>query len=109
MKLKRTLWMSGAALLWIAGVASPADAAQTGQEVFNAKGCPACHGPDGRKTLLPTYPKLGGQNAPYLVLTLKAYKAQERKGEQATVMWGMAAQLNEAEMQAIADFLSKVE
>jgi len=109
MKWKGSLWLAGVALLWIAATEAPALAAQPGQDVFSAKGCPACHGPDGRKSLLPTYPKLAGQNAPYLVLALKAYKAQERKGEQATVMWGMAGQLNEAEMQAVADFLAKVE
>jgi cytochrome c len=109
MKAQGLLWIAGAALLTIVGTAGAALAAQTGQEAFAAKGCPACHGPDGKKTLLPTYPKLAGQNAPYLLLTLKAYKAQDRKGEQATIMWGMAAQLNDAEMQAVADFLSKVE
>jgi cytochrome c len=83
--------------------------AQKGPDLFTSKGCPACHGPDGKKSLLPTYPRLAGQNAPYLVLAMKAYRAQDRKGEQAMVMWGMAAQLKDAEMEQVADFLSKVQ
>jgi len=100
------LGAAAAAVLAVLAGAGPA-AAQTGQELFAGKGCVACHGQDGSKPLLPTYPRLAGQNAPYLVLALKAYKAQERKGEQATIMWGMAGQLSESEMQRIAEYLSK--
>jgi cytochrome c len=82
--------------------------AQTGKDLYTAKGCPACHGADGNKPLQPTYPKLAGQPAPYLVLQLKAFKAQERKDGQAALMWGMAGQLTEAEMGKIAEYLSKL-
>lgn len=85
---------------------SPA-AAQDGKTLFNQKGCPACHGPNGDKPLQPTYAKLAGQNAEYLVVQLKAFKAQERKSGQSALMWGMAAQLSESEMQAIAEWLEQ--
>jgi cytochrome c len=102
------LGAAGAAVFAVLAGAAPASA-QNGQALFAAKGCVACHGADAKKPLLPTYPKVAGQNAPYLVLALKAYKAQERKGEAATTMWGMAAQLNDSEMQQIADYLSKLQ
>lgn len=86
--------------------AAPA-AAQDGKAVFTAKGCPACHGPNGDKPLQPAYAKLAGQNAEYLVAQLKAFKSQERKGAQSALMWGMAAQLSDNDMKAIADYLSK--
>ena len=103
-------WRMGlAAMVVLLAASGPGTAAaQTGLEIFTAKGCHACHGPDGKKPILPTYPKLAGQSAPYLVLAMKAYRAQERKGEQAPAMWGMAAQLKDDEMQKIADALSKV-
>jgi cytochrome c len=80
-------------------------AAADGKSLFNAKGCPACHGPTGSKTLQPSYPKLAGQNADYLVAQLKAFKAQERKSAQSALMWGMAAQLSDDDMAAISKYL----
>lgn len=91
-------------ILSCAGVA----AAQSGQALYASKGCPACHGADGKKALLPTYPTLAGQNDQYLVLQLKAFKTQERKGGQSVMMVGMAAQLSDEEMQKISDYLSKL-
>ncbi len=82
--------------------------AQTGQELFAAKGCIACHGLIGKKSIQPTYPKLAGQYAEYLFMQLKAFKTQGRKGGQAALMWGMAARLSEAEMRKISDFLAGV-
>jgi cytochrome c len=83
-------------------------AAQNGQALYTSKGCPACHGADGKKTLVPTYPTLAGQNDQYLVLQLKAFKTQERKGGQAALMVGMAAQLSDEEMQKISEYLAKL-
>ena len=105
---KIALGIAGAvalALLLSAGSA----AAQTGAELYTAKGCVACHGPNGTKPMLPTYPKLAGQNAAYLTYALKAYKGQERSGAQAPLMVGMAGQLNDAEIEKIANYLAKVE
>ena len=82
--------------------------AQDGKALFSQKGCVACHGADGKTTLLPVYPKLAGQNADYLVAQLKDFKSQARKSGQSALMWGMAAQLSEAEMKAVAAYLSKV-
>ena len=36
--------------------------------------CAACHGADGRSTVIPQYPKIGGQSGPYLINALKAYR-----------------------------------
>lgn len=82
--------------------------AQAGKTLYTAKGCMACHGPDGKTPIMPLYPKLAGQNAPYLVAQLKDFKSQKRKSGQSALMWGMAATLSEADMKAIADYLSKV-
>ena len=82
-------------------------AAQDGKALFTQKICNTCHGPGGKQPIQPSYPKLNGQNADYLVAQLKAFKAQERKSAQSALMWPMAAQLNDAEMAAIAKYLSK--
>ncbi|MDH3925480.1 MAG: cytochrome c [Xanthomonadales bacterium] len=42
--------------------------------------CTGCHGIPGYKNIYPTYhvPKIAGQNYEYLVIALKAYRADER-------------------------------
>ena len=42
--------------------------------------CTGCHGIIGYKNTYPTYhvPRIGGQNAEYLVISLKAFRAGER-------------------------------
>ena len=42
--------------------------------------CTWCHGIPGYKNVYPTYhvPKIGGQNEPYLVAALKAYRDGDR-------------------------------
>ncbi len=109
MKSYRKLgFVAAGAVVVVALLGAKPAVAKTGKELYVTKGCPACHGADGKAPLQPIYPKMNGQNAQYLVATLKAYKVQERKGAQAMLMWGMAAQLNDDEMKKIANYLSKV-
>ncbi len=82
--------------------------AQAGKNVYNAKGCVACHGPDGKAPIMPIYPKLAGQNSAYTVAQLQGFKTQQRKSGQSALMWGMAAQLSDAEMKQVADYLASV-
>jgi cytochrome c553 len=69
--------------------------------------CAACHGADGI-SLIPTYPNLAGQKAAYLEYALKAYKAQDRKGAQAPVMYGMVATLTDADMANLAAYFESL-
>lgn len=43
--------------------------------------CTGCHGIPGYKNVYPTYsvPKIGGQNAEYIEIALKAYRSGERQ------------------------------
>ena len=68
--------------------------------------CAGCHGMDGFRTAYPeTYhvPKLGGQNAGYIVNALKAYKAGDR---QHPTMKAIAATLSEQDMADLAAYYS---
>jgi len=96
------------AMLMLAAFHGGEAQAQAGKSLFNAKGCVACHGADGKAPILPVYPKLAGQNAPYLIAQLKDFKGQKRKSGQSALMWGMAAQLSDADMKAIAEYLQSV-
>ena len=76
-----------------------------GEKLFKGKGCVSCHGEAGIAPIMATYPKLGGQSAPYLVAKLKSYKAGEIKGAASALMTPMAAMLSEDEMDAVAAYL----
>ncbi|HYJ18621.1 MAG TPA: cytochrome c [Burkholderiales bacterium] len=68
--------------------------------------CAGCHGTPGFRTAYPeTYhvPKLGGQNAAYIVSALKAYKAGDRSHP---TMKAIAASLSEQDMADLAAYYS---
>jgi cytochrome c553 len=68
--------------------------------------CAGCHGIEGFRTAYPevyTVPKIGGQNAGYIVAALKAYKAGDRSHP---TMRGIAAQLSEQDMADLAAYYS---
>jgi cytochrome c553 len=78
------------------------DAAKTANET-----CSSCHGPYGRSTA-PTFPRLAGQQAGYIEAQLKAFRDQTRADPDAVAyMWGMASQLNDTQIAALADFFSQ--
>ncbi|GHB12604.1 c-type cytochrome [Modicisalibacter luteus] len=76
---------------------------QKAQEV-----CASCHGLDGN-ALVAEYPDLAGQNAPYLVYALKAYKNGLRTGGNAGLMRPQAANLSEQDMANLAAYYSSPE
>jgi cytochrome c553 len=69
--------------------------------------CATCHGANGR-SVSPTFPNLAAQVAPYLELQLHAFKDQTRADPDAQAyMWGMASQLNDASISALAAYYSQ--
>ncbi|MDB2705253.1 c-type cytochrome, partial [Pseudomonadota bacterium] len=75
--MKHSLYLFlGLTALFSAQTAFAADAAAGKAK---AAVCAACHGAGGVASI-PIYPNLAGQNEPYLVSALKAYRGKERKG-----------------------------
>ena len=69
--------------------------------------CEWCHGPRGN-SISPIYPALAGQKAWYIAEQLQAFRAQTRRDPYARgMMWGMAAQLDDTQIAALADYFSK--
>ncbi|MCY7387198.1 MAG: c-type cytochrome [Burkholderiales bacterium] len=69
--------------------------------------CSGCHGVVGTKTAYPEVylvPKIGGQNADYIVAALKAYRNGERYNE---TMKGLASALKESELADIAAYYAQ--
>jgi len=69
--------------------------------------CQGCHGIVGWRTAFPEVyrvPKISGQNAPYLVLALKAYQSGERGHP---TMKAIASSLTDADMADIAAYYAQ--
>ncbi len=95
-------------LLAAAFVAAPAIAAPDGAALYQEKTCWSCHGKDGKKTLTPAFPKVAGQNAAYAEQQMKDIKSGARANGQSAAMKGVMELVNDAEIKALADYLSKM-
>jgi cytochrome c553 len=84
-----------------------ADAAAAGREKFAP--CAACHGSDGRSTVVPQYPKIAGQSAPYVVNALKAYRDGRRLGTFASMMAAAAKPLSDADIENLAAYIESLD
>ena len=76
---------------------------QAGKEI--AYSCLGCHGIEGYRNAYPSYrvPKLGGQQAGYLVVALKAYRDGTREHP---TMEGQASSLSDQEIEDVAAYLA---
>jgi cytochrome c553 len=67
--------------------------------------CFKCHGANGLG-VAPHFPALAGQHAAYTVSQLQAWKAGTRRNDPLNLMKSVADKLSDAEMQAVATYLS---
>jgi cytochrome c553 len=72
--------------------------------------CVSCHGANFAKPIDPSYPKIAGQHADYLLVALKAYKTENnaKVGRSNGVMGGIAKQYSNAELKAMANYISSL-
>ena len=79
--------------------------------LLNKANCASCHGANYSTPIDPSYPKLAGQHADYLFVTLKAYKndANQVVGRNNAIMAGFAKQFTNAELKQIAAYLGSLE
>ena len=95
------------ALLLLAAVAAPAMAAD-GAKLYTEKTCNACHGPAGNKPLMPDYPKIAGQNAKYAERQMLDIKSGARANGNSAAMKGVMHLVNDEEIKALAEYISKL-
>jgi len=93
-----------AGLLAASGTALAAD----GATLYKDKTCVACHGADGKKTLMPDYPKIAGQNAKYVERQMLDIKSGARANAQSAAMKGVMHLVSDAEIKVLAEWLSKL-
>jgi cytochrome c553 len=94
---------------------APAVAAKTAPEpspkvaeLLKKAACISCHGDNFSKPISPAYPKLAGQHADYLYVSLKAYQITKNPqlGRGNAIMGGMAGQYTRAELKLMADYIA---
>ena len=92
-----------AVLVIVTGCAGSGKATVAPQTVAGTQQvCASCHGSDGWG-VSPTFPRLAGQQADYLVAQLKAFRDKTRADPHAhTYMWGMAAKLTDETIDGLA-------
>ena len=86
---------------------APADAVAAGREKFTP--CATCHGSDGHSTVVPQYPKIAGQSAPYVVNALKAYRDGRRLGTFASMMAAAAKPLSDTDIESLAAYIESLD
>lgn len=102
--MKMIALLAGTALLSLGLVGNAA--AADGAALYQSKGCAACHGADAKTPIMPTYPKLAGQNAQYAFNQMKDIKSGARNNGQTAVMKGIVASVSDEELQAIAEWMA---
>ncbi len=73
--------------------------------------CISCHGANFSKPIDPSYPKLAGQNADSLYMSLRAYKTDNNPqfGRANGVMAGVAKQFSNADLKAMAQYIGSLD
>jgi cytochrome c len=100
------------AALAATGVCSSALA--DGAALYIEKTCLACHGKDGKKTLTPAFPKIAGQNAPYLEQQMKDIKSGARANGSSASMKGVMVNpegvelVTDKDIKELAQYISKL-
>jgi cytochrome c553 len=93
-----------------AGFAKNKATVELGEKIYrggiaerNVPACAGCHSPSGAG--IPSqYPRLAGQHADYTEAQLRAFRGGARKNNVA--MGGVAAKMNDAEIQAVSDYIA---
>jgi cytochrome c len=99
-----------AALTTLASTAVLAD----GAALYAEKTCIACHGKEGKKPLIASYPKLAGQNAAYLAQQMMDIRNGARTNGSSAAMKGVMVNaegdqlVSDADIKDLAAYLSKI-
>lgn len=89
-------------------IAGKGDAAHPGKKLYTTKTCIACHGKDGAKPIMKTYPFLAGQDKDYLIRQATDIKTSTRKNGGTNTMQPVMHLVSDEELAAISDFLANV-
>ncbi len=89
-----------------APVNGPGERLEVGARVY-AERCASCHGANGEGDADRRYPRLQGQHFPYLLRQVQRFLSGERANSN-PVMLATLKSLEDAELEAVSDYLSRV-
>lgn len=80
---------------------------RAGNAATGVPACTGCHAPDGKGNVAAGFPRLSGQHPEYIESQLRAFRAGDRTndGDQ-MIMRSVAAQLSDAEIIALANYIA---
>jgi len=79
-----------------------------GAKLYVEKTCTACHGKDGKKPLMPDYPKIAGQNVKYIEKQMADIKSGARSNGNSAAMKGVMVIVSDEEIKDLAAYVSKM-
>lgn len=85
---------------------TPGPNAAKGKQVYAQYNCASCHGESGKGKGMAMFPVINSQHKDYLVKTLTDFKTGDRKNDATTMMSAIAKKMSEAEIDAVADYLT---
>jgi cytochrome c553 len=94
------------------GGTAEADLVKKGEQIYRAgnaetgvPACTGCHGPAGLGSNLAKFPRISGQHSEYLAQTLQYFRSQERANDPNGMMRGVAANMTDEEIEAVAAYI----
>jgi len=67
--------------------------------------CAGCHAPDGAGNDAAKFPRLGGQNAEYIVAALESFRSGARANDPGKMMQMVAKRMSDEEIAAVANYV----
>lgn len=71
--------------------------------------CAGCHGPSGLGNPQGGFPRVAGQHAAYVAQALRDFRDGKRTNDMNGMMQGIAAELSEAEISAVAEYMATLQ
>ena len=95
----------GAGIVALVALCGPtvAPASDASKGLAKAAICASCHGPVGISPV-PSYPNIAGQNPLYLEYALRRYRAGERAGDHAGMMFTVTQALSDTDISDLAAY-----
>ena len=79
---------------------------RAGVKELSVAACSACHSPTGGGNGPAGFPSLSGQHPEYTLMQLKAFRAGERQNDSSAMMRSVVERLTDAELSALANYVS---
>jgi len=97
------------AMMILSAAAHAEGAALDGASLYKTKTCLTCHGKDGKSPIMPSYPKIAGQNEAYVLQQMKDIKSGTRANGNSAGMKGIMHLVSDEEIAALAKYVSTMQ